>query len=323
MSKNRNILTLGVDLGGTKIETALVDVEGNIITTEKHLTHPNKGADGIIEDIVQCIKNCLGRSSQQSDRVGVGVAGQVHKENGVIHFAPNLRWHEVPLKAKLEEALGLPVAVNNDVRAATWAEWKRGAGKGVDDLLCLFIGTGIGGGVVSGGNLLEGCGNTAGELGHVPIVANGRKCHCRNRGCLEAYAGGWAIAERAIEAANRDLKAARYLTQLAGAAENITAKTVTEAFRQGDTLARQLVKETTEYLATGVTGFVNSFNPCRVVFGGGVIDGLPEYVDMIAASARDRALEAAVEKLEFNPASLGDRAVVIGAALLANQIIDT
>jgi glucokinase len=131
---------------------------------------------------------------------GSGSAGQIDPEHGMVRFAPNLGWHNVPFQSDLAGALGLPVVVTNDVRAATWGEWLHGAGKGCNDLVCLFIGTGIGGGVVSGGKMLSGCSNTAGEVGHMIINLHGPPCSCGSRGCFEALAGGWAIARQAREA---------------------------------------------------------------------------------------------------------------------------
>jgi len=250
------------------------------------------------------------------------VAGQVDKVSGTVRFSPNLGWRNVPLQARLEEALGLPVVVNNDVRAATWGEWRHGAGQGVNDLVCLFVGTGIGGGIVSNGCLLEGCYNSAGELGHITIVASGRHCRCPNQGCLEAYAGGWAIAERAQEAVRADLKAGQTLVTLAGGIQHISAATVSRAYTDGDSLARRLVEETAQYLAAGVVGIVNAFNPCLLILGGGVIQGLPEYVPLIERSVRANALETAVEQLRIVTAALGNKAGVIGAAALARSKIE-
>jgi glucokinase len=195
-----------------------------------------------------------------------------------------------------------------------------GAGQGVDNLVCLFVGTGVGGGIVSGGKLLEGCNNTAGELGHMTIVTDGRQCHCRNRGCLEAYAGGWAIGERAQEAVSNDLKAGQQLVTLAGSIEQISAATVTEAYTAGDPLAQRIVEETAHFLAAGLVGIVNAFNPCLIVLGGGVVQGLPEYVSMAEHIVRRNALEAALEGLRIVSAALGNKAGVIGAAALARRM---
>ena len=264
---------------------------------------------------------CLREANQAAWGLGIGVAGQVDKVTGTVRFSPNLDWHNVPLRARLEEALGLPVVVNNDVRAATWGEWQHGAGQGVNDLVCLFVGTGIGGGIVSSGCLLEGCHNSAGELGHITIVASGRHCRCPNQGCLEAYAGGWAIAERAQEAVHADPKAGQTLVTLAGGIQHISAATVSRAYTDGDSLARRLVEETAQYLAAGVVGIVNAFNPCLLILGGGVIQGLPEYIPLIERSVRANALETAVEHLRIVTAALGNKAGVIGAADLARSKI--
>lgn len=317
---NSVVATLGVDLGGTKIETALVDAAGRIVASHRHPTHPEKGPNGVIADVVTSVKTCLGKADMAAQGLGVGVAGQVDK-TGTLRFAPNLGWRNVPLQVRLERALGMPVVVNNDVRAATWGEWRHGAGQGIDDLVCLFVGTGIGGSIVSGGRLLEGCNHTAGELGHMTIVAGGRHCHCPNRGCLEAYAGGWAIAERAQEAAHVDPKAGQRLVTLAGSIQQISAATVTQAYTARDPLAHRLVEETAQYLAAGLVSIINAFNPCLIVLGGGVILGLPEYAAIVERPVRENALPTAVEGLRIVMAALGDKAGVIGAAALARDKI--
>jgi len=318
--ENSAVVTLGVDLGGTKIETALVDAAGHILVSHRHPTQFEKGPNGVIADVVTSVKTCLGEVDMTAQGLGVGVAGQVDRA-GTLRFAPNLGWRNVPLQVSLEKALGMPVVVNNDVRAATWGEWRHGAGQGIDDLVCLFVGTGIGGGIVSGGRLLEGCNHTAGELGHMTIVAGGRHCHCPNRGCLEAYAGGWAIAERAQEAAHVDPKAGQRLVTLAGSIQQISAATVTQAYTDRDPLAHRLVEETAQYLAAGLVSIINAFNPCLIVLGGGVILGLPEYATIVERAVRENALPTAVEGLRIVIAALGDKAGVIGAAALARDKI--
>lgn len=319
MRGEAGLLTLSVDLGGTKVKTALVDAEGSIVASHRHQTDPGKGPAGVIADIVACVGDCLGEASQRVEALGIGVAGQVDAASGTIHFAPNLGWRDVPLQAELEKALGLPVIVTNDVRAATWGEWWHGAGQGVDDLVCLFVGTGIGGGVISGGRMLEGCSNTAGELGHMTLVFHGRRCRCPNQGCLEAYAGGWAIAERAQEAVQQDPTAGQTLVALAGSVETITAATVGQASHEGDPLARHLIKETGWYLAAGVVGIVNAFNPCLLILGGGIIEGMPELIKFVEREVRGHALSAAVQPLRVLKAALGGDAGVIGAAALARK----
>jgi glucokinase len=314
-------VTLGVDLGGTKVKVGLVDSKGCLLSVHKSPIHSEKKPNRVIADVLTGIDHCLSKANLEAQALGVGIAAQVNL-NGVVHGSPNLGWSNVPLKKMLEEKLGMPMIVTNDVRAATFGEWRYGSGKGVDDLAVLFVGTGIGGGIISGGNLLGGCTNTAGELGHTIIVVEGRKCHCLNKGCLEAYAGGWAIAKRAQEAVNRETKKGRLLISLARNVEKITAATVSQAYRQGDPLACRLVKETGQYLAAGAVNIVNAFNPCRLVLGGGVIEGIPELVQMVEDYTRKRALGAAVEKFEILRTAMGDDAGVIGAAALAQDLIN-
>lgn len=309
-------LTLGVDLGGTKVKIALVDAKGKILSVHKYPTNAKKGPKKVISDLKNHVHEYLNKVPKKILSLGIGIAGQVDLK-GVVQYAPNLHWRNVLLKEQLEDSLGMRVVVINDVRAATWGEWGFGAGIGINNLVVLFIGTGIGGGVVNGGNMLIGCNNIAGELGHTTLVINGRKCHCPNFGCLEAYAGGWAIAERAQEAVRADPKAGEHLLALAKSIENIEATTVSQAFREGNKLAHRLVEETVGYLAAGMVSIVNTFNPSLIVLGGGVIEGLPEQIGMIEQATRRKALEAAIANLKFVKAALGDNSGVIGAATLA------
>ena len=314
---------IGVDLGGTKVEVAAVDAGGKILQRLKQPTRVETGPDRIMAAIAGMV-----RQLRQPDLpsppagVGVGVAGQINAATGVVRFAPNLNWREVPFRDRLQTALELPVVVTNDVRAATWGEWLHGAGQGAEDLICLFIGTGIGGGVVSGGRMLEGCTNTAGELGHITTDLNGLPCTCGHRGCLEALAGGWAIARRAREAIRDAPAAGKAFLQAAGlkepvAPEDVNAGVVAAAARAHDPLARLLVDEVARALIAGTVSLVNAFNPCRLILGGGVMQGLPELLNRIDTGIRRAALTAATEGLQVLPAKLRNDAGVVGAATLA------
>ncbi len=313
--------TIGVDLGGTKIETAVVDNEGKVLARERQPTPVDQGPDGVQDAIVKTVSKLLKQVSSKGTAVGVGVAGQVDADSGTVVFAPNLKWENVALQAGLKDALKLPVAVTNDVRAATWGEWLNGAGQGCDDLVCLFIGTGIGGGIVSGGRMLSGSSNTAGELGHITVDLNGPSCNCGNRGCLEALAGGWAIARRARQAVSEEPSAGVKLLELADSrAEAITAEIVTKAALAKDPLAETIVKETTRALIAGCVGLVNAFNPARLILGGGVIHGLPELATWIDQGIRSRALKAATDHLQVLTSDLQNDAGVVGAATLAQHL---
>jgi glucokinase len=321
MQKMNKPLTLGVDLGGSKVDVGLVDAAGRLLFAHKSLIHASKEPELVIADILAGVEVCLNKTGQEAEALGIGVAAQVDRE-GVVRGSPNLGWRNVPLKKKLEKQLGLPVFVTNDVRAATWGEWRYGSGRGVEDLVVLFVGTGVGGGVICGGNVLLGCTNSGGELGHITIVSGGRKCRCPNRGCLEAYVGGWAIAERVQEAIRTLSNEGRRLLTLAGSVNQVTAVTLSQAYREGDLLARLLVDETGRYLAAGVVSIVNAFNPCLVVLGGGVVEGIPELIQIVKDVVPTMALEASVENLKIMKAALGSDAAAIGAAALAQKLVN-
>ncbi len=312
---------IGVDLGATKVEVAKVDAKGRLDQRIVLSTDVGGGPSGVGSQIIAAIRDIEKKVDSSPVGVGVGVAGQIDAQQGVVRFAPNLEWHDIPLQMDLRQTLGLPVAVTNDVRAATWGEWIHGAGQGCDDLVCLFVGTGIGGSVVSGGQMLTGCSNTAGELGHTTIDLHGPLCHCGNRGCLEAHAGGWAIAQRAQEAIRKDPIAGAYLLKkVNGQHDALNAKVVAQAAGEQDPLARLLVDEVAQALVAGAVSLVNAFNPCRLILGGGVIEGLPDLIDRIAQGTRQLALGAATEPLQVLPAQLHNDAGVIGAASLAMRL---
>ena len=318
----KTLWSVGVGLGGTKVEVAHVDADGHLQRRLRRPTAVKDGPKAVELEIVGAIGELVEGVGSLPAGVGVGVAGQIEADSGMVRFAPNLDWHDVPFQADLGEALGLPVVVTNDVRAAAWGEWLHGAGRGCDDLVCLFIGTGIGGGVVSGGQMLSGCSNTAGELGHIVIDLHGPTCHCGNRGCLEALAGGWAIARRARETVAGEGGSGATLLQMAGGKpEALTAKMVAHAANQGDLLAQKIVNQAAEALVAGITSLVNAFNPCRLILGGGVIEGLPEWIDRIEKGVRQRALAAALASLQVLPAQLHSDAGVVGAAALAMRAV--
>jgi glucokinase len=312
---------IGVDLGGTKVEMAQVDEEGNLDQRIILPTDVSGGPSAVKAQIIAAIRDIQKKRGSSPVGVGIGVAGQIDAQQGVVRFSPNLGWHDVPLRSDVSQAVALPVVITNDVRAATWGEWIHGAGKGSQDLVCLFVGTGIGGGVISGGHMLSGCGNTAGEFGHLTIDLNGLPCRCGNKGCLEAHAGGWAIARRAQEAIRKDPAAGVHMMGMVGGRhEAVNAKIVAQSFREGDPLAKGIVNEVFHALVAGAVSIVNAFNPCHLILGGGVIEGLPELRDRIAKEIRQFALKAATESLQVLPAQLHNDAGVIGAASLAMHL---
>jgi len=309
---------IGIDLGGTKVALGKVDEQGRMIELLRSETHTQGGPGAAIEQIVQGVRQLSRDKAVSISGIGIGVAGQVDPDTGAVRFAPNLDWHDVPLRSDVEKACGIPVVVTNDVRAALWGEWLFGAGRGAGDLLCVFVGTGIGGGIVCGGKVLEGCSNSAGEIGHIIVDLNGPPCHCGSTGCLESFAGGWAIARRAIASVKGMPEQGGTILELAGGkVEQISAKTVVQAFYAGDALAEQIMDEALNALSAGIATLVNVLNPCRLILGGGIVEGMPEMVSRVERGVRLRALPAATGRFEIHSAKLGNQAGIIGAAALA------
>ena len=310
---------IGVDLGGTKIEAALVDAEGRIAETQRTPTEAKRGPDHVVATIVSMVSEHYLRPARQPIRaLGIGVAGQVDPVTGVVRRAPNLDWRDFPIRERLEAALRLPVAALNDVQAITFGECRRGVGRGVKNLFCLFAGTGVGGGIVVDGELVRGTSGNAGEIGHVPIERDGLPCTCGSRGCIETFVGGWAIAERAQRRVATEPGAGAALLHLAGGkVEGISAALVGEAAGQGDALARTLVEETGVALGIALAVIANALNPELIILGGGVVEGLPDLIEIAQRELERRALAAALKPLRVVRSRLGADAGVIGNALFA------
>lgn len=309
--------SFGVDLGGTKIEIAIVDETGSVVERLRMPTDIDGGSSAVEKQILEGIDDLRAQSSGDPVGIGIGIAAQIDDEQGVIRNAPNLKWKDVPFQENLKTLTKLPVRITNDVRAAAWGEWLFGAGQKADSMVCLFVGTGIGSGVIINGEMLTGCSNTAGEVGHMIIRNPGDPCHCGSQGCFESVCGGWAIGEKAQKAVGSDKEAGSAILKLAGGdLEKVSAKHVADAFDRGDPLAKHLVDRTLEGLVDGCVNIVNAFNPCRFILGGGVIEGLPHLVDALDERVKKRALAAATENLVFEKAALGKDAGVVGAAAL-------
>lgn len=313
---------IGVDLGGTKTALGIVDEKGRIHRSIQLITLVREGPEAITNQILDAIQNLQQTSSTPPLGIGVGVAGQIDLSKGEIVFGPNLNWHHVPLQSMLSSPLHLPVYLTNDVKAITYGEWLHGAGQACKDLVCLVVGTGIGSGIVSDGHLLKGCSETLGEVGHMTIDFNGPLCTCGRRGCFEAFAGGWGIAARAREAveADRHSQASQQLLQLANhQLDSLSAKMIIQAYHQNNSLAERLVDNLYLALTAGCANVVNLFNPCRLILGGGVLEGLPQANERIALGIKQNALKAATQQLKVLSPQLGRDGGMIGAAMLVFQ----
>lgn len=311
--------SIGVDLGATKTVAAVVDASGTVRHHERWATGADRGAEAVVEELVGHLRACRAASPIAVRAVGIGVAAQVDTL-GSVRFAPNLRWREFPLGRRVAEATGMPVRVLNDVRAATVGEWRHGAARGERFVVCLFMGTGLGGGAVIDGRLLTGTSNAGGELGHLTVARNGRRCTCGNAGCLEAYVGGWAIAARAQERVLERPAAGAALVALAGGSiEGLRAEHVTRGASAGDPLAIEVLAEVRDHLADGLVGMSNAFNPRLIVAGGSVVDGAGSLFEDAFAAARARMLPSVAEPIRCARAALGESAVTIGAAVYAHE----
>jgi glucokinase len=315
-AEHQKSLCIGLDLGGTKLAGALVAADGAIFQSTRAPSRPEDGPDHIVDTIAAVVDELGEKAGGRSVLgIGIGVAGQVDPETGTVRNAPNLHLENFPLKARVEERTRMPVAVLNDVQAVTFGEWTHGAGRGVDDLVCIFVGTGVGGGVVADGHLVRGSSGSAGEVGHMTIDLHGPVCSCGNTGCVEAYAGGWAIAQRARAAVAKDpTGGAALLALVSGKHADIVAATVSRAADDGDPLALAIIQETGEALGAGAASLINGFNPAVIVLGGGVIEGMPRLFGLVQAELRRRALRAALEHSRLVLPALGGQAGTIGAA---------
>lgn len=299
---------IGVDLGGTNLRTALLTTDGEILERHKEATQVSEGYQSVIERLVRSIERqrqtAVGRGLNVS-AVGVGAPGVIHAINGVVVKSPNFPdWNNLPLKKYLEEALGLPVCIENDANAAALGEQWRGAGRGIGSMILLTLGTGVGGGIILDGRIWEGADGMAGEIGHMTIVPEGRECGCGNRGCLEMYASARGIA-------------LSYRERRPGA--KITSDQVFREAAQGDGTAREVMSEMGRYLGIGIASLINIFNPEMIVIGGGVKDAWPLFIEATHEEVRKRAFAYPAERTKLVPSALGDDAGMMGAAAAALQ----
>ncbi len=309
-------LTIGVDVGGTKVAAGVVDQQGNIIEKLK-LSTPAASPAGTAEVIGDAVLELLGR--HQVEAVGVGAAGFVDEISSTVLFAPNLAWRDEPVRKQVQERVGVPVVVENDANAAAWAEVRFGAARGHQHVMLITVGTGIGAGIVINGELYRGRWGIAGEPGHYRVIPDGRLCGCGNRGCWEQYASGSALVAEARDFASRSPGAAVRMLQLAGdSVDKITGFEVTQAAREGDAGALRCFEITGGWLGQGLADLAAVLDPGCFVIGGGV----SEAGELLLAPAREafrRGLTGSShrERAAIRLAELGADAGLIGAADLA------
>jgi glucokinase len=312
---------VGVDIGGTNIVVGAVPWEGGEARAVRTLpTQPENGASAVVERVAGMVAETLhdlerergvGRSGIAG--VGIGSPGPLNRKTGVVVTTPNLGWKDFPLRDLVSEAVGLPATLDNDANCATFGEWWLGAGRGYDSLVGITLGTGIGGGLILGGELVHGASDAAGEIGHMTIDFTGRKCKCGNYGCLEAYCSGPNIAARAREGIESGAESV-LTTLVDGHLDRITAATVYEAAVLEDPYANEVMVETAKILAAGIANLINILNPQAIVIAGGVTRAGDHLFVPLKAEVRRRAFRAASDACVILPAALSDTAGVIGAA---------
>ncbi len=308
-------LAIGVDAGGTKVAALVVDVREGVILDRRVVASPAEDADAFVRTIVGTATDILA-NHPGARVVGVGAAGIVDRK-GVVCFSPNVAWRDFPLSERISEAIGLPTVVENDANVAAWGEFRFGAGRGCTDMLLVTVGTGIGGGIVVGGELLLGANGFAAEIGHIIVEPGGPECGCGNRGCWEQVASGRAIDRLGRQAARQNPASA--LLALAGAnPEQVTGTIVSGAAREGDPVAIQVLAEVGRRLGEGIAGLVNVLDPQIVVVGGGAM-GAGALLLEPARAACGRSVLGRGHRPEvlLVAASMGNDAGAVGAADLA------
>jgi len=317
MSKNKEQkLILGVDIGGTKIATALVTAQGEIVVRGHSPTLAQAGPDAVISSVFTTIEETMASGKIDSSRllgIGIAAAGIIDSDNGKVIFSPNLPdWHEVPLGNIVQQRFGIPTYLGNDATLAALGEWCFGLERKVANLVYITVSTGIGGGIIANGKLYTGACGAAGEIGHMTIEVNGPRCNCGNVGCWETLASGTALAREAAKqiAEGADTSIAELVD---GDISKIDARIVFLAAKQGDRLAKELISRLGYFFGIGLVNLVNIFNPELILVGGGVAKMGDLLLQPAIKVVKERAFSTLANAVEIKPAILGDDSGVLGA----------
>jgi glucokinase len=326
MSSPSQKFIVGVDLGGTNIVVGSLSEDGQqTFAMRTEPTRPDQGADAVIDRMIRMIDTVIAETTAASGSkrehclgVGIGAPGPLDREKGLVITTPNLGWTNFPLRQLVSDRSGLPATLDNDANCATLGEWWLGAARGAQHVVGVTIGTGIGGGLILNGALFHGASDVAGEIGHTTIDVHGRRCKCGNYGCLEAYASGPSIAERAREALQGDQDSTMHALA-GGDLAQLTAAHVYAAAQRGDAIATDVVHETARFLGTGIANLLNIFNPQVVVIAGGVTQAGATLFAPLARELRRRAFKPAVDACRLVPGELDGTAGVVGAVATFKQ----
>ena len=314
---------VGFDLGGTKMLTAVYDADFQPLARERKKTKGHEGAEAGLERIVQTIRKTLEQAGVSRDRlagIGVGCAGPLDIDRGILYNAPNLGWTDVRIKETLEKQFGCPVVIANDVDVGVYGEYCFGAAKYARCVLGVFPGTGIGGGLVYQGRIFRGRKSSCMEIGHIQVMPDGPLCGCGNYGCLEAVASRLAVSAAAAQAAFRG-QAPHVLAEAGTDLANIRSGVLASAIQQGDRVVEQIVRTAARHIGTAVAGVIHLLAPDVIVLGGGLVEAMPDlYLDGVEQAARDRVLPSFKKSFKVVAAKLGDDAIILGAAAWVRQL---
>jgi glucokinase len=310
---SRKQWVIGIDLGGTKIGTGIVDLEGRVHERDYQPTQAQEGAEEGIRRMTSTARRLMARAGIESQDVlsiGVGAPGPLDIPKGLLIDPPNLpSWCDVPLGQAIEREMQIPTYLENDANAAAIGEYLYGAGRGTRNMLYVTVSTGIGGGLILNGRIYHGARGGAGEVGHTTLLPDGPLCSCGNRGCLEALASGTAVAREGRELVRRGIA-----TLIQGAEESISARDVVEAMRGGDPYAASIVDRAMHHLGIGMANLVNLFNPEMIVIGGGLSNLGEDLLAPVRRGIAVHAFPAAARQVRVTLAELGNEVGIVGAA---------
>ncbi len=317
---------IGIDLGGTKILAAVVDREGNVVSRAKKKTKAQRTSEEILLRLEECSLEAIEASGVAADQIagiGIGAPGPLDPETGCILETPNLNLSNAPVAPYLSEKLEMPVYLDNDVNVGTFGEFTYGAAKGKQHVIGIFLGTGVGGGVILNGAPFHGASLNAGELGHTKIVAYGDKCGCGDRGCLEAYASKTAMIRRIQKKVSKGKKTV--LSELTGNDwTKLTSSVFVKAIEANDKITIKEIQRAAKYTGVAVGSLMNIISPEMVVIGGGLVEALEDKImPDIRYHAGRNCFPIMSETCEIVPAKLGDDAGILGAAAIAWNRLET